>query len=372
MKHRPRVSQAQRQAAADRLPEGANPARPSHRRYGNAGCSPALLQHPNYANSPLPGNVVSDWNAIAQNALQPMPMPGMPMPMGNISMATAFVYLTYTQSAVYNALLRWKAATSRTRLCHIRMFIIIASDVSGGHAKSLISPKPSPTPLPRARRRLPRRLSAFWSTISPRIPPFALRNEDTLSPSPMDPPRQPASPSARRLPRISSPCAPATACSHRHLHRTRARSGRVGARQDARRHHHPPSRSLDGRLKPFFTIAGAIPPGASPAPDDPAYVADLNEVKDFGSAMSALRTPAQTEMALFWTTNMVIQTNAAYRQIAASRGLNLLDTARLMAMGNMVATDSLIATFDTKYTYNFWRPITAIQRPIRTAIFDRS
>ncbi|MFZ2919857.1 MAG: multicopper oxidase domain-containing protein [Desulfosalsimonadaceae bacterium] len=78
--------------------------------------------------------------------------------------------------------------------------------------------------------------------------------------------------------------------------------------------------------------------------------------------MSMTRTAAQTEVANFWTTNMVIQSNAAYRQQAASRGLGLLDTARLMVMGNMAATDSLIATFDAKYFYNLWRPVTAIQR----------
>ena len=98
-----------------------------------------------------------------------------------------------------------------------------------------------------------------------------------------------------------------------------------------------------------------------PALDDPAYVADLAEVRDYGGAMSCPRTPEQTAVAQFWTTNMVIQTNAAYRQLAESRNLSLLDTARLMAMGNMVATDSLIATFDAKYTYSFWRPVTAIR-----------
>ena len=77
--------------------------------------------------------------------------------------------------------------------------------------------------------------------------------------------------------------------------------------------------------------------------------------------MSASRTPAQTQVAQFWTTNMVIQSNASYRQLSASRGLDLIQTARLMALGNMLATDSLIATFDSKYTYNFWRPTTAIR-----------
>lgn len=58
---------------------------------------------------------------------------------------------------------------------------------------------------------------------------------------------------------------------------------------------------------------------------------------------------------------MVIQVNDAYRKVAETRSLNLVETARLMAMGNMVAADSLIMTFDSKYTYSFWRPITAIR-----------
>ncbi len=58
---------------------------------------------------------------------------------------------------------------------------------------------------------------------------------------------------------------------------------------------------------------------------------------------------------------MVIQTQAAYRNLAATKGLGLLDTARLMALGNMAASDSLIATFDAKYAYSFWRPVTAIR-----------
>ena len=58
------------------------------------------FSHPNYANSTLVGNVVSEWNAIAQEILQPTSMT-----MSGISMATAFVYLGYTQAAVCDALL---------------------------------------------------------------------------------------------------------------------------------------------------------------------------------------------------------------------------------------------------------------------------
>ncbi len=100
-----KITQADRQAAADRAAAAglvteavgtADMAMP--------GAAPHYFSHPNYANSPLPGNAVAEWNAIAQELLQPTPMPGMPMPMGGVSMSAAFVYLAYTQAAVYNAL----------------------------------------------------------------------------------------------------------------------------------------------------------------------------------------------------------------------------------------------------------------------------
>lgn len=100
-----KITQADRQAAADRAAAAglvteavgtADMAMP--------GAAPRYFSHPNYANSPLPGNAVAEWNAIAQELLQPTPMPGMPMPMGGVSMSAAFVYLAYTQAAVYNAL----------------------------------------------------------------------------------------------------------------------------------------------------------------------------------------------------------------------------------------------------------------------------
>jgi FtsP/CotA-like multicopper oxidase with cupredoxin domain len=124
----------------------------------------------------------------------------------------------------------------------------------------------------------------------------------------------------------------------------------------------PPIDPWMAQLEPFLRLTSDQ--YRPPAPYDltsPEYAADLNEVKEIGGAGSLVRTPAQTEVATFWTDNMVIMTNSAYRQVAESRGLNLIETARLMAMGNMVATDSLIFTFDSKYTYNFWRPVAAIR-----------
>ncbi len=92
-------------------------------------------------------------------------------------------------------------------------------------------------------------------------------------------------------------------------------------------------------MTPFLRAsASQYRPATAPDMTSAQYATDLNELKAVGGTVSTVRTAEQTEVALFWTTNMVIQTNAAYRQLAESRGLNLLDTARLMALGNMVAT----------------------------------
>ena len=94
LKYHGKVTPSERKAAADRA-AAAGFALPV---MGEAvmampGDVPHYFSHPNYANSPLPGNIVSEWNAIAQDIVQPTPMPGMPM--SGVSMATAFVYLSY-------------------------------------------------------------------------------------------------------------------------------------------------------------------------------------------------------------------------------------------------------------------------------------
>jgi len=47
--------------------------------------------------------------------------------------------------------------------------------------------------------------------------------------------------------------------------------------------------------------------------------------------------------------------------VSAAQGLSLVDDARLFALVNISTADALIAAWDAKYTYNFWRPVTAIQ-----------
>jgi hypothetical protein len=94
-----------------------------------------------------------------------------------------------------------------------------------------------------------------------------------------------------------------------------------------------------------------------------AYTRDYNEVKRVGSVDAEAagdRTADQSAIARFWPGGGG-NFNAVTRVIVAGRGLDPWQHARLFALGNMAFADSSIAVFDTKYTYNFWRPITAIR-----------
>ena len=81
-----------------------------------------------------------------------------------------------------------------------------------------------------------------------------------------------------------------------------------------------------------------------------------------GAVNSTERTPEQTEIARFWQTNGVIQYNEMFRAVAQQRKLGLLEAARFFAMGNLIGTDAMVAAFDAKYHYGFWRPWSAIRR----------
>jgi len=100
---------------------------------------------------------------------------------------------------------------------------------------------------------------------------------------------------------------------------------------------------------------------APPALTGTEYAADFNEMKSQGAVNSATRTPAQTEAALFWAENSQIIWNNIARGVAIARQNSLAENARLFALLNLAGADTAIAVFDNKYTYNFWRPISAIQ-----------
>jgi len=101
------------------------------------------------------------------------------------------------------------------------------------------------------------------------------------------------------------------------------------------------------------------PDGPNPL-TSPEYADDLNQVEALGRADSTVRTPAQTEQALFWTDHDIRQWNDGMLRLAAARGLDLVQTARMIAMANVAGGDAMIACFDAKYHYWFWRPYQAI------------
>jgi hypothetical protein len=92
------------------------------------------------------------------------------------------------------------------------------------------------------------------------------------------------------------------------------------------------------------------------------YAADLKQVEKLGRFDSTFRTEEQTNIALFWTDHDIPQWNRNLVRLAAQRGLGPLETARMLAMAHVAGSDAMIACFDAKYHYLYWRPLHAIQR----------
>jgi hypothetical protein len=88
---------------------------------------------------------------------------------------------------------------------------------------------------------------------------------------------------------------------------------------------------------------------------------DYNEIKALGPAVGSIRTPEQTDIARFWSDNPPLQWNRAWRALSVAKGLGLADNARYFAVLATASADALIACWDAKYFYNFWRPVTAIR-----------
>src|SRR4029077_5378969 len=77
---------------------------------------------------------------------------------------------------------------------------------------------------------------------------------------------------------------------------------------------------------------------------------------------STSRTATQTEAVKFWTqANLGPAWQEAARQLSAAKGLGLAENARLFALLNMGVANTFITDWDAKFTYNFWRPVTAIR-----------
>ena len=102
-------------------------------------------------------------------------------------------------------------------------------------------------------------------------------------------------------------------------------------------------------------------PGPPPAMTSPTYTEDFNEVKAVGSATSTVRTPEQTATALFIAGSTIPLVSSSLRDLAARHQLDISDSARLFAAVDMSVADAVITSWDSKFEFGFWRPVTAIQ-----------
>ena len=120
--------------------------------------------------------------------------------------------------------------------------------------------------------------------------------------------------------------------------------------------------SMWPHVTPFaMTGPAQFRPAPPAALDSAQWIADYNEIKAIGARGSTQRSAQQTEDARFWLMVGPATYYPLVRQIVAARHMNLIDCAHFMALVSVAEADAYIAVFDAKYTYEFWRPITAIR-----------
>ena len=122
-----------------------------------------------------------------------------------------------------------------------------------------------------------------------------------------------------------------------------------------------------GNVTPFVLKSESqFRPAGPPAITSAAYAAALNQVESLGAKNSTTRTADQTQIALFWADGGGTETppghwNAIAEQVATSRHDSIVKDARVFAMLDTALADAAIACWNTKFTANLWRPITAIR-----------
>jgi hypothetical protein len=116
------------------------------------------------------------------------------------------------------------------------------------------------------------------------------------------------------------------------------------------------------RRRPWLMGApDALRPGPPPRLDSEVWARDFAEVRELGGRSSARRTAEQTEIARFWEATLPPIYHGLVRSMASDPRREVIQNARLFAAVTQASDDALIAVFDAKYHYAFWRPITAIR-----------
>ena len=116
-----------------------------------------------------------------------------------------------------------------------------------------------------------------------------------------------------------------------------------------------------GNVRPFVLQSlDQYRPDPPPSLQSGEWVEAFNQIKTYGALNGSARTEEQTFIAKFWSANVVRQYNRAVRDVTDAHSLGLVETARLAAMVNVIGAESLMSTFNAKYHYLFWRPVTVI------------
>jgi hypothetical protein len=125
----------------------------------------------------------------------------------------------------------------------------------------------------------------------------------------------------------------------------------------------PPLFPQYATAKPWgIKSASQFRPGPPPKLSSALYARDYNETRELGGLKSVKRTDAQSDAVRFWTqTNLGPAWYQAATQLSARRGLTPVENARMFALLSMALANCFILDWDAKFTYNFWRPLTAIR-----------
>jgi hypothetical protein len=129
-----------------------------------------------------------------------------------------------------------------------------------------------------------------------------------------------------------------------------------------------PIESTSAKMTPWAMSSGAqFRPAAPPALTSEVWTRDLNEIREIGSSTSTRRTAEQTTIGRFWFFTGPRTYNPIVKQVALAKKMDIEDCARLYALSSIAGADAFTAVFDAKYSYNLWRPITAIRNADQTS-----
>jgi PAP2 superfamily len=115
------------------------------------------------------------------------------------------------------------------------------------------------------------------------------------------------------------------------------------------------------RVTPFaLESANQFCPGGPPALTSDRYSDAFDQIKTLGIACSTTATADEALTGLFWNGASQNYWNEIAQTVSLAHNLTTAQNARLFGLLNLSFADGVIAFYDAKYAYNFWRPVTAI------------